>query len=178
MDWILQKYSPAPLGVFRPSGFIGIEVQSIDITGNYRENWQAYFDLHRGRKVRDVPNSGHGMNWANVHKRLIPQIIRKGNIYRRCETCLGFFFILPDIVFQKFEQILGEVSKRESYSKETISVLTYRLGEEQHPGFHRPLVRIRTVHYALDDIARALITYVEPTAAPTMEHNIRTMLEF
>ncbi len=56
MDWILQKYSPAPLGVFRPSGFIGIEVQSIDITGNYRENWQAYFALHRARKVRNIPN--------------------------------------------------------------------------------------------------------------------------
>ncbi len=80
------------------------------------------------------------MNWANVHKGLIPQIIRKGNIYRRCETCLGFFFIVPDIVFQRFEQILEEVSKREGYSKETISVLTYRLGEVDAPGFHRPLI--------------------------------------
>jgi hypothetical protein len=158
MDWILQKYSPSSLGIFKPSGFIGIEVQSIDITGNYRDNWEAYFGLHRGSVVKAIPDSGHGMNWANVHKRLIPQIIRKGNIYKKCETCKGFFFIVPDIVFQKFEQILGKIEEQESFSKDNISVFTFNLGKIVDHGSQRSLVRERIVHYSVEDVAKALFS--------------------
>lgn len=76
MDWVLAKVCNGAL-----IEYVGIEVQSIDITGNYRDNWYAYKNLSSSDTL--VPKSGHGMNWANVHKRLIPQLIRKGLIYSR-----------------------------------------------------------------------------------------------
>ena len=68
MDWVLAKIENARL-----VEYTGIEVQSIDITNNYRDNWYAYKNISENAII---PRSEHGMNWANVHKRLIPQIIR------------------------------------------------------------------------------------------------------
>ena len=71
MDWVLAKIEDGTL-----LEYTGVEVQSIDITGNYRDAWYAYKNLAANRS-KPIPSSAHGMNWANVHKRLIPQIIRK-----------------------------------------------------------------------------------------------------
>ena len=85
--------------------YTGIEVQSIDITNNYRDNWYAYKNISENAII---PRSEHGMNWANVHKRLIPQIIRKSLIYSRSSFVnSGLYFIVPDIVYKKFEDIIG-----------------------------------------------------------------------
>jgi hypothetical protein len=54
---------------------IPCEVQSADTTGNYRANWDAY-----SKELDSIPDSEHGMNWANIWKRLIPQLILKGSI--------------------------------------------------------------------------------------------------
>lgn len=75
MDWILAKIMNNKL-----ISYTGVEVQSIDITGNYRDTWHAYKNII---SVSSIPKSKHGLNWANVHKRLIPQIIRKSLIYSR-----------------------------------------------------------------------------------------------
>lgn len=37
MDWVLAHISEAKL-----VEYVGIEVQSIDITGNYRDAWHSY----------------------------------------------------------------------------------------------------------------------------------------
>ena len=71
MDWVPAKIEDGTL-----LEYTGVEVQSIDITGNYRDAWYAYKNLAANRS-KPIPSSAHGMNWANVHKRLIPQIIRK-----------------------------------------------------------------------------------------------------
>lgn len=75
MDWVLVRIVDG-----RPFEIAGVEVQSIDITNNYRSTWEAYKSLVLAPNTT-IPASAHGMNWANVHKRLIPQIIRKGQIY-------------------------------------------------------------------------------------------------
>ena len=64
MDWVLAKIKNGRL-----LEYTGVEVQSIDITGNYRDCWYAYKNLKQNCDTT-VPSSGHGMNWANVHKRL------------------------------------------------------------------------------------------------------------
>lgn len=153
MDWILQRYEN--VGGLEPKGYIGIEVQSIDITQNYRDNWAAYDSIRRGQHISAIPNSNHGLNWANVHKRLIPQIIRKGNVYSMSKKCAGFFFILPDVVFEKFEAILGKLATVNSPARDVLSVLTYALGPEQGQGHIRALNRVRVVHYKLIDIKEA-----------------------
>ena len=120
MDWVLAKISQGKL-----LEYVGIEVQSLDTTGNYRDNWYAYKNLADSNAV--IPRSGHGMNWANVHKRLIPQLIRKGLIYSRSKLVRsGLYFIVPEIVYQKFENIIGEdiplVSEK---APDVITVHTY-----------------------------------------------------
>jgi hypothetical protein len=154
MDWILQRYTKTNYGL-RPEDFVGIEVQSIDITGNYRETHEAYSNYALGKAVAVIPDSGHGLNWANVHKRLIPQIIRKGNIYQESDRCVGFYFILPDIVYKKFEEVLGEIATVSQHSKNVVSIMTYALAAESQFGTHRDLNLVRTAHHRLADIKEA-----------------------
>jgi hypothetical protein len=100
MDWILALIDGGKL-----IEYIGVEVQSIDITGNYRDAWHAYKNLSNNKKAK-IPSSGHGLNWANVHKRLIPQLIRKGVMYSRSKYVKsGLYFIIPDEVYKRFEDI-------------------------------------------------------------------------
>lgn len=120
MDWVLAKVSGGKL-----MEYVGIEVQSIDITGNYRDAWYFYKNISNGDSL-DVPSSAHGMNWANVHKRLIPQIIRKGIVYSKSKLVNhGLYFIVPDIVYQKFEEIIGRDIPLVDYSgSDIVSVHT------------------------------------------------------
>ena len=154
MDWVIQRYHNEH-GIIIPVDYIGIEVQSIDITGNYKDAWHAYNAIHCGREVSCIPNSGHGLNWANVHKRLIPQIIRKGQIYKKSNRCAGFFFILPEVVFSKFEELLGEIEHQLSASKNNLSILTYKLDPETAQGHIRPISLTKVIHYRLEDIIKA-----------------------
>ncbi|MBO8589981.1 restriction endonuclease, partial [Staphylococcus aureus] len=68
----------------------------------------AYKNLKPIDIIDNLPTSQHGLNWANVHKRLIPQIIRKGVVYSRSNYVKkGLYFILPEIVYNKFEDVIG-----------------------------------------------------------------------
>jgi hypothetical protein len=158
MDWVLQSYSANGAEDLRCHEFVGVEVQSIDITGNYRNTWGAYAKQFSGEEVDSVPNSGHGLNWANVHKRLIPQIIRKGNVYSKCNRCIGFFFIVPDLVFTKFQEVIGAIPHQEGPGKNTLSVLTYVLGEKVENGKHRKIENVGVAHFLLSDVANAFIS--------------------
>jgi len=175
MDWILQSYENIK-GNLLPVNFIGIEIQSIDITGNYRDNWSAYNQIRQGAPIHEVPNSGHGLNWANVHKRLIPQIIRKGNVYEKTENCIGFFFILPEPVYQKFEEVIGDVEMCTRPKKDNLSVITLNLGREEPPGKVRDLTIVREVHYPLGDVAAAFIGNISKEAPHKLEESLRGIL--
>ena len=87
MDWVLAKIEGSKL-----VEYVGVEVQSIDITGNYRDAWYAYKNLGENIGRNSIPTSNHGLNWANVHKRLIPQLIRKSVVYS--ESKLGLSNLL------------------------------------------------------------------------------------
>lgn len=154
MDWVIQTYTNSTDKKNEPAEFIGIEIQSIDITGNYRDNWSFYYNQKYKDQYEEV-NSGHGLNWANVHKRLIPQIIRKGNVYRNCSRCVGFFFILPEPVFLKFEDILKGMPEVEKPANDVLSIMTYKIGNNVPEGYIRPIVNSRKLHYKLDDIIAA-----------------------
>lgn len=153
MDWILALIENGRL-----IEYVGIEVQSIDITGNYRDAWHAYKNLSK-KQPKKMPSSGHGLNWANVHKRLIPQLIRKGLVYSRSEYVKkGLFFIVPDIVYQKFEEIIGEMPLIKYPKNDSITVHTYSLGNTVDHGKQRSLVRARNVCFSLDEFSHRFIT--------------------
>ena len=177
MDWILQSYVLDADGQLQAEHFAGVEVQSIDITGNYIEPWQAYAALRGGEEVARVPSSGHGLNWANVHKRLLPQLIRKGNIYKHCKRCIGFYFLTPDTVFKRFEAILGDLKHASGPGRDVLSVITYKLSSPPPAvGQRRTLEPVRQLHLPLKGVANAFITFGTPEDSLKFENKLKNLL--
>ena len=152
MDWVLAKIENAKL-----IEYTGVEVQSIDITGNYRDNWYAYKNISSNTVV---PKSEHGLNWANVHKRLIPQIIRKSIIYSRSKIVhSGLYFIVPEIVYRKFEDIIGkDIPLVEYKAPDIITVHTYSLDKKVMEGKIRALKLERTLRFSITDFSNRFIS--------------------
>lgn len=119
VDWVLAKLD------FKGElqEFIAIEVQTIDTTGNYRNGYEA---LKHSRKI--IKTSA-GLNWENVSKRILPQIIYKGQVLQREELCKkGLFFVCPDQVYERIMQRLGgqEGLARYALQPASITFLTYK----------------------------------------------------
>jgi hypothetical protein len=170
MDWVLAKLRNGKL-----EEYTGIEVQSIDITGNYRDNWYAYKSID---KVKSIPSSEHGLNWANVHKRLIPQIIRKSLVYSRSEYVKsGLYFILPDVVYSKFEEIIGnDIPLVKAKSPDVITVHTYSLGESVKEGQQRKLIKQRALRFTMNEFSKRFISGPNLPPASELDFAIKGIL--
>lgn len=100
-DWVLARID----GEGELKEFTSIEVQTIDTTGNYRSSRSALLD---GRKIE---RSTVGLNWENVSKRIIPQLVYKGQVLQRESLCkTGLWFVTPEPVYQRIMERLGGVS--------------------------------------------------------------------
>jgi len=100
VDWILALVDKKS----QLEGFVAVEVQSMDTTGNYREELETYMagDDYESSSVG-------GINWENVSKRILPQIIYKGNVLRRERLCTkGLFFVCPAPVYERIKTRLGD----------------------------------------------------------------------
>lgn len=157
MDWVLVHVVGGKI-----SSYTGVEVQSIDTTNNYRESWDYYREWRDARSMpsRAKPPSKHGYNWANVHKRLIPQLIRKGLIFSRSErVSYGLSFVLPEEVFLRFEDVLGTgFATPTTMAADVLTVYTYQLGAKGAAGTMRPLVFKRKMHLMLAEFAERSVT--------------------
>ncbi|MDR3300207.1 MAG: restriction endonuclease [Candidatus Accumulibacter sp.] len=172
MDWVLAKVDNGIL-----SEYVGIEVQSIDITNNYRDCWYAYKNLTSS--TRSIPISKHGMNWANVHKRLIPQIIRKGVVYSNSKLVKsGLYFIVPDVVYRKFEDIIGaDIPSVNIKGKNTLTIHTYALSDTipEH-GAQRTLIPVRKLLVSLDEFSQRFISGPNLPTGEELDHAVKRVL--
>lgn len=99
VDWILAKVD----GQEELLEFVAVEVQTIDTTGSYKP---AVETLRQGDHA--TVTSEAGMNWENVNKRILPQLIYKGHLLRREPLCRsGLFFVCPTAVYKRIEDRLG-----------------------------------------------------------------------
>lgn len=171
MDWVLAKVAKGEL-----AGYVGIEVQSLDITGNYRDNWHAYKHLSPADSL--IPTSAHGMNWANVHKRLIPQLIRKGLIYSRSDMVVsGLYFIVPEIVYRKFEDIIGtDMPLVQDKAPDVLTIHTYSLSEPVPHGQQRHLVLKRELRFQVEEFARRFVTGANLPSGEQLDSAVRSVL--
>lgn len=97
-DWVLAYIDGA--GELRE--FTSIEVQTIDTTGNYHASREALLD------GRQIVQSSVGLNWENVSKRIIPQLVYKGQVLQRERLCkTGLWFVTPEPVYQRIIERLG-----------------------------------------------------------------------
>lgn len=170
MDWVLARIENAKL-----VEYTGIEVQSIDITNNYRDNWYAYKNITPNATI---PRSEHGMNWANVHKRLIPQIIRKSLIYSHSQLVQsGLYFIVPDIVYRKFEDIVGaDIPLVTEKGADVITVHTYELGQPVEEGKIRSVVPVRQFRFKMQDFSNRFISGPNLPMAEELDTAVKSAL--
>lgn len=171
MDWVIARIENDKL-----VEYVGVEVQSIDITGNYRDNWYTYSQLPN-YPTTQIPLSQHALNWANVHKRLIPQLIRKGLVYSRSALVKrGLYFILPDRVYREFEKVIGPLPPPKTVDSTMLTVFTYDLGLSVPPGQHRPLTLTRSLRFSLSDFSGQFIAGVDLPSGETLDGLIRDIL--
>ena len=171
MDWVLARIENGKL-----AEYTGAEVQSIDITGNYRDAWHSYKNITPSTSL--IPSSEHGMNWANVHKRLIPQIIRKGTIYSRSNLVnSGLYFILPDIVYRKFEEIIGvDIPLQTSKGKDILTIHTYELSPFIKHGQQRSIQLKRNIRFSLEEFSRRFISGPNLPSGEQLDNAIKRVL--
>lgn len=98
VDWMLARLDENG----RLVEISAIEVQTIDTTGNYHDSRSALL------RARSMEKSTVGLNWENVSKRILPQVIYKGQVLQREELCkTGLYFVCPQPVFDRVIDRLG-----------------------------------------------------------------------
>lgn len=168
LDWVLVRVTE---GV--PTLAVPCEVQSIDTTGNYHNNWRAYAE-----EKSSVPDSKHGMNWANVWKRLIPQLILKSSIAATSQLCKkGMYFILPDRVYMQFEKLIGKVPPSKAAGHGVLTVMTYGLGTDVSPGQIRPIELRRQDRMSSVDFAKAFASGKQMPLGSQLDQKVIEILQ-
>lgn len=134
MDWVLVRLNKD--GVVEE--LTALEVQTIDTTGNYREQSELAFEgnTYTDEQGRTQGYSDSGYNWENVNKRILPQVIYKGHALRRERLCKrGFFFACPKQVLDRIMDRLGGVTGLHTYPMQagTVTFLAFELADRR-PG--------------------------------------------
>jgi hypothetical protein len=147
VDWILAHADANG----KLLSFVAIEVQSIDTTGNYQAERLAHLE---GRQF--IGKTTAGLNWENVNKRILPQIIYKGHVLRREPLCKkGLFFICPTPLYGKIAERLGGNLAEIHQHSGSVTIMWYDLGPEVAPGHIRSLICGGQMTTTVDQIALA-----------------------
>lgn len=115
--------------------FLSVELQAIDITGSVFSAYQAL------RASTDLPKRPtYGLNWDNVYKRYITQLIRKGYFHHHWKSKI--VAVIPEQVYQ---YIVGRADFIRSPDVKSAQVniifMTYRLEDDPtRPGEYRPVL--------------------------------------
>lgn len=113
VDWVLARLN----GEGKLVEFTAIEVQTIDTTGSYGRARRALFEQ------RKIESDTVGLNWENVSKRIIPQIIYKGQVLQREELCkTGLYFVCPKAVYDRVLNRLGGKEKLPVFPSQAASI--------------------------------------------------------
>lgn len=147
VDWVLAKLSETG----KLMEFVAVEVQSIDTTGNY----QAERLAHLSESIFDG-NSTAGLNWENVNKRILPQLIYKGHVLRQEKLCRsGLFFVCPAPVYDKIRERLGGKLNPYTLQPGSLTMLWYDIGPTVAPGQKRELELKGSFTTTVDQVALA-----------------------
>ncbi len=155
VDWILALIdADGSLG-----DFVAVEVQAIDTTGNYRKERDAYL-----RNRAFTGSSKAGLNWENVSKRILPQIIYKGHVLRREPLCRrGLFFVCPTPVYNRIQVRLGNALLAYPIQPGSLTFRWYTPGPAVPGGGHRELLFEGQFTTTIDQVA---VAFTAPTNLP------------
>ena len=91
---------------------------------------------------RDIVADTVGLNWENVSKRIIPQLIYKGQVLQREDLCrTGLFFVCPKAVYDRVLNRLGGKERIPRFPTQPASIhfLAYDYLETTGEGTITPL---------------------------------------
>ena len=154
-------------------GIVPIEVQTIDTTGSYRSSVAA---LANGRQV--VP-SKFGMNWENVNKRILPQLIVKGLMLQAERLCTnGIFFLTPAPVYERIMGRLGGQQRFRELPRQPGSITFVRLDHGPPPAAGTPAALDQAPYWTIStsDLSLAFITPENLPPAGSYETMVRAKL--
>lgn len=169
VDWVLAHVSVQGELI----NFVAVEVQSIDTTGNYRKEREAYLkeEVFAGKSTA-------GFNWENVNKRILPQIIYKGHVLRQEPLCQkGLFFVCPTPVYKKISERLGGGLRPYPIQPGALTIMWYDIGPPVGPGNTRDLVSGGQFTTTIDQVANAFTGPSNLPPAQVYENAIRASLE-
>lgn len=127
VDWVLARLNSEG----ELSEFTAIEVQTIDTTGNYQTAREALLN------DRKIISDTVGFNWENVNKRIIPQLIYKGQVLQREDLCRsGLFFVSPKPIHDRVLARLGGKEKLPKFPSQPASIhfIAYDIANEWNEG--------------------------------------------
>jgi hypothetical protein len=160
VDWVIAKVNAAG----ELEAFTAVEVQTIDTTGSYREQSDAFFEFKPFTGGNGNGFSDAGMNWENVNKRILPQLIYKGHVLRREAQCSkGLFFVCPSQVYQKIKDRLGDNLLEYTIGNGTITFRAYDLGPLDPVTGQRGLVYKQQFITTIDQLA---VAFTSPMNLP------------
>ena len=113
VDWVLARLD----GTGELAEFTAIEVQTIDTTNSYQKAREALGER------RELVSDTVGLNWENVSKRIIPQLIYKGQVLQREDLCrTGLYFVAPAPVYKRVLDRLGGKDKLPAFPPQPASI--------------------------------------------------------
>jgi Restriction endonuclease NotI len=169
VDWILALIGPDG----RLQEFVAVEVQAIDTTGNYRAEREAYL---KGRPFDGYSKAG--MNWENVAKRILPQLIYKGHVLRQENLCKkGMYFVCPTPVYERIQRRLGGGMRPYPLHPGTLTFRWYDVGPECAPGQRRGIELGGQFTTTIDQVALAFTAPADLPPAGVYRDAIEAELE-
>ena len=149
----VEAFGPKAVLIENVPGLVSFEDgATLHTTGNYRTAREKLL------QNREITKDTVGFNWENVAKRIIPQIIYKGQILQREDLCkTGLYFVCPEPVYERVLARLG--------------------GKERLPVFPTQPASIHFVSYDyIDDVADAtVINYGTARPLDLIEEHITTV---
>lgn len=134
--------------------FLSVELQAIDITGSV---FPAYVALREGNDLERRPT--YGLNWDNVYKRYVTQLIRKGYFHHHWKSKI--VAVIPEQVYQYITGRADFIRSSDVKSPQVnIIFMTYTLEHDpSKPGEYRP--RLVTVEGTSHSSLQNAILYKE-----------------
>jgi hypothetical protein len=149
MDWILAELDAAG----RVTGSLyGVEAQAVDTTGSLKPYVEAYFAGADWNFVRHTS----GINWRNVWKRIVPQILAKGRLFEALGSRL--FVVMQDVLVDYLKNDLGLEEARPGENPNVIFYAFHLAPKVPGPGFELELAErfettLRRIERAVGDVA-------------------------
>ena len=107
------------------SQFLSVELQAIDITGSVMPAYEAL------REVRELDRRpSFGLNWSNVYKRYITQLIRKGYFHHHWGTKI--VAVMQDVVYDYIRD-WAEFMRSDDVKGNTVNIIFMAYRYEDDP---------------------------------------------